>query len=144
LAELGCGVGLPSVDALGRGAAVVATDHYEAALDFTSHNARTNLDREPETALLDWHAPDTERFGTFDLLFAADVLYERRHALALADLIPELLEPGGEAVFADPRRKDALIFFELMEKRGFKDTTQEMKVEQVGREIRVLVHRLQR
>jgi predicted nicotinamide N-methyase len=104
----------------------------------------TNLDLEPETALLDWHAPDTQRFGTFDLIFAADVLYERRHALALAGLIPDLLESGGEAVFADPRRKDAPLFLELMEERGFKQTTQEMTVEQVGREVTILVHNLRR
>jgi predicted nicotinamide N-methyase len=142
--ELGCGVGLPTVVALARGAEVLATDHYEAALDFTAHNARTNLGRDPETALLDWYAPDTERFGTFDLAFAADVLYERRNAPALADLVPGLLEPGGEAVFADPRRKDAPPFLELMEERGFGNTAEDMTVEQGGREIRVLVHRFRR
>ena len=75
---------------------------------------------------------------------AADVLYERRNAPALADLVPGLLTPGGEAVFADPRRKDAPLFLELMEEGGFKDTTEDMLVEQGGREIRVLVHRLRR
>ncbi|MCA1728736.1 MAG: 50S ribosomal protein L11 methyltransferase, partial [Actinobacteria bacterium] len=50
--ELGCGVGLPSLAALARGARVTATDHYEAALDFARYNARANLDREPETRLL--------------------------------------------------------------------------------------------
>ncbi|MDP8950524.1 MAG: methyltransferase domain-containing protein, partial [Actinomycetota bacterium] len=142
--ELGCGVGLPTVVALARGAKVLATDHYEAALDFAAHNARTNLGREPETALLDWHAPHTERLGTFGLVFAADVLYERRNAPALADLVPGLLAPGGETVFADPRRKDAPLFLELMEERGFKNETEDMMVKQGGRRIKVLVHRLRR
>ena len=75
---------------------------------------------------------------------AADVLYERRNAPALADLVPWLLAPGGEAVFADPRRKEAPLFLELMEEGGFKDTTEDLLVEQGGREIRVLVHRLRR
>ena len=140
--ELGCGVGLPSVVALARGAEVLATDHYEAALDFAVHNARTNLGREPRTALLDWHAP--ERLGTFDLLLAADVLYERRSVTVLADLVPELLAPGGEALFADPRRKDAPQFLDLMAERGFAPSTQSAVVEQAGREVRVLVHRLRR
>ena len=140
--ELGCGVGLPSVVALARGAEVLATDHYEAALDFAVHNARTNLGREPRTALLDWHAP--ERLGTFDLLLAADVLYERRSVTVLADLVPELLAPGGEALFADPRRKDAPLFLDLMAERGFPASTQSAVVEQAGREVRVLVHRLRR
>jgi predicted nicotinamide N-methyase len=95
-------------------------------------------------ALLDWHAPDVERLGTFDLVLAADVLYERRSVPALADLVPKLLAPGGEAVFADPRRKDAPLFLELMEKREFKSTTEVLSVEQGGRGVRVLVHRLRR
>jgi predicted nicotinamide N-methyase len=124
--------------ALARGAEVLATDHYEAALDFTVHNARTNLDREPQTALLDWHAPEAERVGTFDLVLAADVLYERRNVPALANLVPALLAPGGETIFADPRRKDAPLFLELMEERGFESTTEDILVEQGVRGVRVL------
>ena len=140
--ELGCGVGLPTVAALARGAEVLATDHYEAALDFTVHNARANLDLTPRTALLDWHAPEAERLGTFDLVLAADVLYEQRSVPALADLVPTLLAPGGEALFADPRRKDAPLFLELLQERGFENATANMLVEQGGREVKVLVHRL--
>jgi len=146
--ELGCGVGLPTVTALAGGARVLATDHYEAALDFTVHNARANLAREPEAALLDWQAPYTERpaerLGTFGLVFAADVLYEARNVPALADLVPALLALGGEAVFADPRRDDAPVFLERMERRGFENTVEGMVVEQGGRAVRVLVHRLRR
>ncbi len=142
--ELGCGVGLPAVVALARGARMLATDHYEAALDFTAHNARANLEREPETALLDWHVPETERFGTFDLAFAADVLYERRNAPALAELVPKLLAPDGEAIFADPWREGAPLFLELMQHRGFENAVEEMVVGQGGRKIRVQVHRLRR
>ena len=142
--ELGCGVGLPTVVALASGAEVLATDYSEAALDFVAHNARANVRQEPQTALLDWHTPDTERVGTFDLIFAADVLYERRNAQALADLVPRLLAPGGEAVFADPRRKDASLFLELMEERGFKNMTEDMRVNQGESSIKVLVHSLRR
>jgi len=142
--ELGCGVGLPTVVALERGAQVLATDHNEAALDFVAHNARANLRREPTTALFDWFSPELGGLGTFDLVFAADVLYERRNAGALADLIPRLLAPGGECVVADPRRPPAPSFLELMERRGFRLSTQSVVVEQGGRSVRVLVHRLRR
>ncbi len=108
------------------------------------HNARANLGREPEAALLDWHAPDTQRLGTFDLLLAADVLYEARNVPALANLVPALLAPGGEAVFADPRRDGAPVFLELMERRGLENATEGMEVEQDGRGVRVLIHRLRR
>jgi predicted nicotinamide N-methyase len=142
--ELGCGVGLPIIAALARGARVLATDHYEAALDFAAHNARANLGHGPETALLDWRAPDIGRLGTFDLVLGADVLYERPNAVALADLVPKLLVPEGEAVFADPRRDDAPAFLEMMEEMGFGSYTQDTTVEHDGRVVRVLLHRLRR
>jgi predicted nicotinamide N-methyase len=142
--ELGCGVGLPSVAALVAGAEVLATDHYEAALDFTLYNTLTELGREPEVAHLDWHTPDTQHLGTFDLVIAADVLYEAWNVPALASLVPELLTPGGEVVLADPRRDDTPVFLELVENRGFEYTTEGMEVEQAGRGVGVLIHRLRR
>ncbi|MDQ5830450.1 MAG: protein N-lysine methyltransferase family protein, partial [Actinomycetota bacterium] len=142
--ELGCGVGLPTVAALDAGAEILATDHYEAALDFTLYNALTNLGREPEAAHLDWHAPDTEHLGTFDLVLAADVLYEARNVPALASLVPELLAPASEVVLADPRRDDTPVFLERIENRGFVKTTERVEVEQGGRGVGVLIHRLRR
>jgi predicted nicotinamide N-methyase len=139
--ELGCGVGLPTLVALQRGARVLATDHNEAALDFASHNARTNLGREPETSLLDWFSPQLDGLGSFDVVLAADVLYERRNAPALAALVPRLLSPGGEVLFADPRRPPAPPFFEAMEARGFEASVQSL-VEQGEREVTVLLHRI--
>jgi predicted nicotinamide N-methyase len=135
---------LPTILALVRGATVLATDHYDAALDFTAHNATTNLDREPDTALLDWREPDTEGLGMFDLVLAADVLYERKNAAALAELVPKLLAPGGEAIFADPRRDEAPVFLEAMEDLRFEDATEEITVEQGSRGVMVLLHRLRR
>ncbi len=135
---------MPTVLALARGASVLATDHYEAALDFTAHNASTNLDLEPDTILFDWREPDIESIGTFDLVFAADVLYERKNAAALADLVPKLLAPGGEAIFADPRRDEAPVFLEALERLGFEDATDEVTVEQGSRWVKVILHRLRR
>jgi len=142
--ELGCGVGLSTVLALDRGADVLATDHYEAALDFTAYNARANLGLVPEISVLDWREPDIGGIGTFDLVLAADVLYERRNAAALADLVPKLLAPGGEATIADPRRDEAPVFLGEMEKQGFEDVTVETTVEQSTRKVKVLLHRLRR
>lgn len=142
--ELGCGLGLPAVVALDRGAEVVATDHYGAALDFAAHNARANTGRELRTALLDWHAPKLESLGAFDLVLAADVLYEPRNVGALVGLVPELLAPEGEAVFADPRRKDAPEFLEQVRERDLRGSTEKVLVEDDGREVGILLHRLWR
>jgi predicted nicotinamide N-methyase len=135
---------LPTIVALAQGAEILATDHYEAALDFTAYNARANLDLEPEVSILDWREPDIADIGKFDLILAADVLYERKNAVALADLVPRLLAPGGEAIFADPRRDEAPVFLEAMERYGFEDATEEIIVEQPARGVKVLLHRLRR
>jgi predicted nicotinamide N-methyase len=142
--ELGCGVGLPTVIALARGASVVATDHYQAALDFARYNALVNLGREPRTRLLDWHAASTEGIGSFDLILAADVLYERRNVPALAALMPALLAPGGEVLLADPRRRNTPTFLERMRERGFRSSTEERPVLSEDRMVTVLMHRLRR
>ncbi|HET7273283.1 MAG TPA: 50S ribosomal protein L11 methyltransferase [Rubrobacter sp.] len=142
--ELGCGVGLPTITALASGAKVLATDHYEAALEFTTYNARTNLDLEPDISILDWREPDIRGMGTFDLVLAADVLYERKNATVLADLVPKLLASGGEAIFADPRRGEAPVFLEAMEGLGFEDTVDDVTVAQGAKNVKVLLHRMRR
>lgn len=142
--ELGCGVGLSSMAALAGGAGVTATDHYAAALDFTRYNARSNLGVEPETRLLDWHAPGAWVSGGFGLVLAADVLYEWRNVAALAALIPTLLASGGEVLLSDPRRKNTPAFLERMREKGFHASREECLVPSDGREVMVLVHRLRR
>lgn len=136
--ELGCGLGLPSVVCLSRGAEVVVSDHYAAAMDFAVFNARTNEGREPETFLLDWRHPELDGLGLFDLVIGADVLYEALNGLALAELVPRLLSPRGEVIFADPNRNTAPVFLDEMENRGFQISTRSAIVEQDSREIKVL------
>ena len=143
--ELGVGVGLPTLVALDRGANVLATDYYAAALDFTCHNARQNGLPGPETALLDWHnGPGVG--AAFDLVIAADVMYEERSTRSLARLLPGLLKPAGEALFADPGRRYEPLFRELMQENGFRFETEETTVEVDGldRDVTVLVHRIRR
>jgi predicted nicotinamide N-methyase len=135
------------VVALERGAGVTATDHYAPALDFTRYNARVNLGIEPNnTWLLDWHSPDKVGLReAFDLVLAADVLYEKRNVSALAALIPTLLVPGGEALIADPHRKDAPEFLERMKRGGFLSSVEESAVTSGdGHRATVLVHWLRR
>jgi len=99
--ELGCGLGLPSIAAALAGGRVLATDWAPAAIDLLRENARRN-GATLETALVRWEAPEAllER-APFDLVLAADVLYERRNVPLLAGLLPRL---GGEVLLADPGR----------------------------------------
>jgi predicted nicotinamide N-methyase len=144
IVEVGCGVGLPAMAALTGGAEVTATDHYTAALDFAAHNARENTGRSLSTAMLDWREPRTwEEVGTFDVLLGADVLYERRNTLPLADVVEALLAPGGEALFADPGRREAGEFLREMERRGFVSDATRRTVEGEP-EVQSTIHRLRR
>lgn len=115
--ELGCGLALPSLVAAAGGAAVVATDWAPDALELARENARRN-GLVLGTRQLDWRAvpSDTE---TFDLLLAADVLYEARNAAPVLDCIERLVRPGGTALIADPGRRHAGAFLDLATSAGW-------------------------
>jgi predicted nicotinamide N-methyase len=101
--ELGCGIGLVTIAAMRAGYDVVATDYYEDALLFAARNAWRANGHEPETRMVDWRAlPDN--LGAFDLILAADVLYERPHAMLISALIARALAPEGRALIADQGR----------------------------------------
>jgi predicted nicotinamide N-methyase len=109
--ELGCGVGLSTLAATSAGFDVLSTDYYEDALDVTRANVFRNLGTVARTRLVDWrHFPAD--LGTFDLVFASDVLYEKEYAELLPILLRRLLVPGGIALIADPGRVAAPIFVE--------------------------------
>jgi methylase of polypeptide subunit release factors len=75
--ELGCGLALPSIVLQGRGASVLATDYNEDALQFAMCNSLRNGAGELRTQCLDWRRWPAE-LERFELIFAADVLYEQR------------------------------------------------------------------
>jgi predicted nicotinamide N-methyase len=107
--ELGCGLGLPAIVAARRGFAATASDYEEAALEGVRYNAARNGAQNLATLLLDWRRlPDD--LLRHDLVVAADVLYEKHHATALAATIARTLAPAGEAWVADPGRARAVEF----------------------------------
>jgi predicted nicotinamide N-methyase len=107
--ELGCGLAVPSIAAARAGAAVLATDACPEALALAARNADAN-DVRMETATVDWTEPDAlVRRAPFDLVLAADVLYERANVALLLSLLPRLAR---EAWLADPGRPAAGAFIE--------------------------------
>jgi len=112
--ELGAGLGLPSLAAALRGADVLATDWAEDAVALLQANAERNgVALRVEVARWD----DPARFGSgWDLVLAADVLYEARNADQLLALLPRL--EAREIVLAEPGRpfaKDFLAHFDVEE-----------------------------
>ena len=112
--ELGCGLAVPSIAAARAGAAVLATDASAEALALAERNARLNGVR-VDTATFDWAANGAAVPGApFDLVLAADVLYERASVAPLLRLLPRL---APEAWVADPGRPAAAAFLEQAGRR---------------------------
>jgi predicted nicotinamide N-methyase len=129
--ELGCGLAVPSIAAARAGAAVLATDACAEALMLVARNAHANGVR-VETAAVDWADPDElVRRAPFDVVLAADVLYERASVAPLLSLLPRL---APEAWLADPGRPAAGAFVAQAGRRW--------PVETRVRDV-VRVHRLQ-
>jgi predicted nicotinamide N-methyase len=102
--ELGCGLGLVSVAAALAGAEVLAVDRSPEAVTFTAANAARN-GATVSTAVCAFDQPEPLLAAApWDLVLAADVLYEQRNVPVLLWLLPRLVGPGREAWLADPGR----------------------------------------
>jgi predicted nicotinamide N-methyase len=119
LLELGCGLGLATVAAMDAGFDVLATDYYVDAIHMTRANAWRNLGREPSVQLVNWRVwPDD--IGVFDVVMAADVLYEKEYAILVAQCIARALAPAGVAYVADPGRLALPDFHAQLPKSGLR------------------------
>jgi predicted nicotinamide N-methyase len=136
--ELGCGLGLPSIAAALAGGRVLATDWSPDAVALTRLNAERN-GAEVETAVAAWSTPEPlVAAGPWPLVLASDVLYERRNAELLLELLPRLVDQRGELLLADPARPQAAMFLEAAARCWDVRTTAERPPS------RVSVHRLRR
>jgi len=110
--ELGAGLGLPSLAAALGGAHVLATDWSPDAVSLLRENAERN-EATLETAVVAWAEPGAlVGRAPWDLVLAADVLYERRNVEELLALLPRLVDERGEVLVADPGRPHAKTFLE--------------------------------
>ena len=117
--ELGCGLAVPSIVAARAGAAVLATDSSAEALTLVERNAAEN-DLHFETAVVNWEEPEKlVQRAPFDLVLAADVLYERASVAPLLSLLPRL---SREAWLADPGRSAADAFLAQAARRWSVET----------------------
>ena len=128
--ELGCGLGLPSIAAARSGARVLATDADPEAVELLRRNAGGN-GASLEAARADFGDPEAlARRGPFDLVLAADVLYERPSVAPLLSTLPRL---GPRAWIADPGRPAAAAFLEQAAARGWTIETSAQGVVEIHR-----------
>jgi predicted nicotinamide N-methyase len=139
--EIGSGVGMASVVAAWKGARVLATDYSLEALRFVRYNALKNR-VVLECERLDWRLVQCSE--QFDLLFAADVLYERVNLLPIVTAIDKLLKVDGAAYIADPRRRLAEQFLELAAENNFAITSFQRKYSGGSQAVSVNIYKMTR
>ena len=114
--ELGCGLGLPGLTAARRGARVTFVDRVPAALAFVRASARAN-----GLAAVDLVAADVTEpalAARFDLVLAAELVYDRAAFPALARALAAHLAPGGRALLTDAGRIDTRAFYAKLDAAG--------------------------
>lgn len=131
--ELGCGLGTTAtaaLEVLGSAGRLVAADCIGETLAFARYNALRNAGRTPRLMLADWRTPRgrewLQRAGPFDLVLAADVLYEPEDVAPLLELTPRLLRAGGAFWLAEPGRLTSTRFVAAARESGWQAETQEI------------------
>ncbi|HEX2186490.1 MAG TPA: methyltransferase [Chloroflexota bacterium] len=125
--ELGCGLGVTAAAALsvlGPTGRFLAVDCFAETLAYCRYNALRNAGRAPQTMLVDWRTTAGMdvllRAAPFELVLAADVLYELEDVAPLLYLTPRLLAPGGAFWLAEPGRSTSARFVELAGSHGWR------------------------
>ena len=114
------------------------------ALAFAAYNVQALAGVSLATKLGNWRGPDpcTWLEPPYDVVLAADVLYERRDVKPLAALVPRLLAPGGWLWLAEPRRAAGGRFVALLREAGWDDAVQSVPFAGLGQRLVVDLHRL--
>lgn len=134
--ELGCGLGLPGLAAAVRGARSVLVDREAAPLAFVRASAAENR----VAARVDVVQADVLRLplcARFDVVLAAELLYDRAAFGATARAIAAALAPGGQALLADAARIDTRAFYDEITAAGLVWTATEHRVREEGLPVTV-------
>jgi predicted nicotinamide N-methyase len=132
--ELGCGLGLPALAAARRGGRTFCVDRVPAALAFVRASAAAN------GVTVELVAADFTTLavrGRFDLVLAAEVLYDRVAFRPLAHALGRLLAPGGRALVADAGRIDTREFYGALAEARLSWTACERTVREEGLPVAV-------
>ncbi|HYY05505.1 MAG TPA: methyltransferase domain-containing protein [Candidatus Limnocylindria bacterium] len=128
--ELGCGLGLPGLVAACRGARVTFLDRVPTALAFVRASARANGLAAVDLVAADATVPALA--ARFDLVLAAELVYDRAAFPALARALAAHLAPGGRALLADAGRIDTRVFYAELDAAGLAWRTRAEPVREEG------------
>ena len=128
--EIGCGLGLPGLVAARRGAAsVVFVDREATPLAFVRESLRANR-LDAACLVADFTRPPVRR--PFDLVLAAEIVYDRAGFDALADALATLAGPAGRVLLTDGRRIDTRDFYPALERAGLVWSSRSVSVREDG------------
>lgn len=137
--ELGCGLGLTSMLLMQQQPeSLLCTDYENNALILARKNFQKNNIRLPHLKWLDWRNPKLNK--KYDIIVASDVLYEERFFQPLQEVFHNYVEEDGQILIAEPNRKIAVPFFEMLKNKGYEYTIDFEKVDQGGKTIIVSVY----
>ncbi|GIV20155.1 MAG: hypothetical protein KatS3mg023_1906 [Armatimonadota bacterium] len=135
--ELGTGLGLCGIVAQWLGGEVTLNDYQPDALEFALWNASQNGIRDIHTLLADWRRfPDVQ---PFDVVIAADILYERRLHESLREVLQKTTSKGSRVLLADPWRDTAWEFLVEMERAGWRVDFTEHTTQLLGTQQEVIL-----
>jgi predicted nicotinamide N-methyase len=136
--ELGCGLGLPGIVAARRGGRVTFVDRIPTALRFVRASAEANRVDAVQLVVADATAPVFRR--RFDLVLAAEVLYDRSAFVPLARALGAYLAPNGRALLTDAARIDTRDFYAALDGVGLRwsATTHAVREENLPLAVRLI------
>lgn len=141
--DLGCGLGLTGIVAAQLGGCVTFTDIAEDALAFSRYNLMRNCDAQAVARCtfetIDWRLHPRK---TWDVILAADVIYETRMMYPLLQFFQRALSSGGCILLAEPHRAVAENFLPTILRAGFTTHSSEKEVLWDHRKISVGVHEI--
>jgi len=111
LLEIGAGVGLVSIVAATFGHQITMTEYNSDALNFARANACLNNCLDLPIKKLDWNHPRLK--DQFDLIVAAEVIYDEASFAPLIRLFKSNLKPEGEIILASEIRASGKDLFGL-------------------------------
>jgi len=112
--DLGCGVGVPGVQAAALGADLCSVDFESDAARFAQWNAaaQPGCATPPATQQVDWARGTVT--GTFDLILLSDVTYHESHHAPIRRQLAQALAEHGCVLHADPGRDLSTLFLEQL------------------------------
>jgi predicted nicotinamide N-methyase/MFS family permease len=130
--ELGAGLGVTACAVLEEGGQLLTADYSLLPLALCRYNGLANTGRATGSICFNWRDEEQvrevlHRHPPIGLILAADVLYEGRDVMPLVHVIERLLAPTGELWLAEPVRRTAQRFLDLVAELGWQVDSRRVK-----------------